>query len=298
MALLIALLGSVGMNFDKTIHVDTCKTLLDSLSPEDLRTFINHCFGVLLQPLDGSELTEEELSEEEKQYQLLDIACKRRLAALENLYHLFSNYDQLDAMVLARLLLVLRCVKADAEKKEKVTADLMNGSVVAVYRDSCHPVMNEAVQSKAGEMLEAMCGKKEEVARSVLQAFDAMLAEVKKDEKASLLQAWEEEDAKAHAVLVEKVTGLHRQNETAKTAKSAALEKFFANMAVSQCLKPEYSQFVADLAEWLDRMDAKKEDAERPLAVFLDVALIVLRTGSKSVCEATIEVRVSVGCEG
>ena len=121
MALLIALLGSVGMGFDKTIRVDTCKTLLASLSPEDMNSFINHCFGVLLQPLDGRELEDgelaEELSEEEKQFQLQDIASKRRLAALESLYHLFSNYDQLDMLVLARLLLVLRCVKAEAEKK-------------------------------------------------------------------------------------------------------------------------------------------------------------------------------------
>ena len=54
MALLIALLGSVGMGFDKTIRVDTCKTLLASLSPEDINSFINHCFGVQLQPLDLS----------------------------------------------------------------------------------------------------------------------------------------------------------------------------------------------------------------------------------------------------
>lgn len=291
MALLIALLGSVGMGFDKTIHVDTCKTLLASLSPEDLDSFINHCFGVLLQPLDGREREDgelaEELSEEEKQFQLQDIASKRRLAALESLYHLFSNYDQLDTLVLARLLLALRCVKAEAEKKEKVTADLMKGSVVAACRDFCYPAMSEAVQSKAGEMLAAMCAK-EEVARGVLGEFDAMLKEVKKDKKVSLRQAWEEEDEKAHAALTEKVKALHAANETAKTAKTAALEKFFVNVAVSQCVKPEYSQFVGDLVEWLDRMETKKEE-ERPLAVFLDVALILLRTGSKSMCEATIE---------
>lgn len=292
MALLIALLGSVGMGFDKTIRVDTCKTLLASLSPEDMNSFINHCFGVLLQPLDGRELEDgelaEELSEEEKQFQLQDIASKRRLAALESLYHLFSNYDQLDMLVLARLLLVLRCVKAEAEKKEKVAADLMKDSVVAACRDFCYPAMSEAVQSKAGEMLAAICAK-EEVARGVLSEFDAMLKEVKKDEKVSLRQTWEAEDEKAHVALTEKVKALHAANETAKTAKTAALEKFFVNVAVSQCMKPEYSQFVGDLVEWLDRVETKKEE-ERPLAVFLDVALILLRTGSKSMCEATIEV--------
>ena len=292
MALLIALLGSVGMGFDKTIRVDTCKTLLASLSPEDMNSFINHCFGVLLQPLDGRELEDgelaEELSEEEKQFQLQDIASKRRLAALESLYHLFSNYDQLDMLVLARLLLVLRCMKAEAEKKEKVAVDLMKDSVVAACRDFCYPAMSEAVQSKAGEMLAAMCAK-EEVARGVLSEFDAMLKEVKKDKKVSLRQTWEAEDEKAHLALTEKVKALHVANETAKTAKTAALEKFFVNVAVSQCVKPEYSQFVGDLVEWLDRVETKKEE-ERPLAVFLDVALILLRTGSKSMCEATIEV--------
>ena len=51
-ALLIALLGSVGIGFDKVIHVDTCKQLLESLSKEDMSTFVNHCYGMLLQPLE------------------------------------------------------------------------------------------------------------------------------------------------------------------------------------------------------------------------------------------------------
>ena len=121
------------------------------------------------------------------------------------------------------------------------------------------------------------------------QAAQAGSDKVKKDKKVSLRQTWEAEDEKAHVALTEKVKALHAANETAKTAKTAALEKFFVNVAVSQCMKPEYSQFVGDLVEWLDRVGTKKEE-ERPLAVFLDVALILLRTGSKSMCDATIEV--------
>ena len=116
-ALLIALLGSVGIGFDKVIHVDTCKQLLESLSKEDMSTFVNHCYGMLLQPLEEKDGEDKELSEEEKQEKLADIANRRRFAALNNLYHLIMNYDQLDVSVFIRVLLVLCCMKKDEAKE-------------------------------------------------------------------------------------------------------------------------------------------------------------------------------------
>ena len=68
------------------------------------------------------------------------------------------------------------------------------------------------------------------------------------------------------------------------------------NVALGQCMKHEYSQFVDDLLEWSGHMGKKEANAtERPVAVFLDVALILLRTGNKSLCDATIEVGVVGG---
>ena len=145
-----------------------------------------------------------------------------------------------------------------------------------------------------------------------------VLKAAKKNKTMSFVQAWEEEDVKSHAKLMKKVKALHEKNksekskeekskeeknkdeknkdEKSKNEKQRALENFFVNVALGQCMKHEYSQFVDDLLEWSGHMGKKEANAtERPVAVFLDVALILLRTGNKSLCDATIEVGVVGG---
>ena len=332
-ALLIALLGSVGIGFDKVIHVNTCKQLLESLSKEDMSTFVNHCYGMLLQPLEEKDGEDKELSEEEKQEKLADIANRRRFAALNNLYHLIMNYDQLDVSVFIRVLLVLCCMKKDEAKETKTEVDLAHEGVVESFALHCHPPISPAIQSKANELLSSLLSKKsanqeEAMAYVVLQEFENVLKEAKKNKTMSFVQAWEEEDVKSHAKLMKKVKALHEKNksekskeekskeekskeeknkdekskdeknkdEKSKNEKQRALENFFVNVALGQCMKHEYSQFVDDLLEWSGHMGKKEANAtERPVAVFLDVALILLRTGNKSLCDATIEVGVVGG---
>ena len=332
-ALLIALLGSVGIGFDKVIHVDTCKQLLESLSKEDMSTFVNHCYGMLLQPLEEKDGEDKELSEEEKQEKLADIANRRRFAALNNLYHLIMNYDQLDVSVFIRVLLVLCCMKKDEAKETKTEVDLAHEGVVESFALHCYPPISPAIQSKANELLSSLLSKKsanqeEAMAYVVLQEFENVLKEAKKNKTMSFVQAWEEEDVKSHAKLMKKVKALHEKNksekskdekskeekskeekskeekskeekikdEKSKNEKQRALENFFVNVALGQCMKHEYSQFVDDLLEWSGHMGKKEANAtERPVAVFLDVALILLRTGNKSLCDATIEVGVVGG---
>ena len=327
-ALLIALLGSVGIGFDKVIHVDTCKQLLESLSKEDMSTFVNHCYGMLLQPLEEKDGEDKELSEEEKQEKLADIANRRRFAALNNLYHLIMNYDQLDVSVFIRVLLVMCCMKKDEAKETKTEVDLAHEGVVESFALHCYPPISPAIQSKANELLSSLLSKKsanqeEAMAYVVLQEFENVLKEAKKNKTMSFVQAWEEEDVKSHAKLMKKVKALHEKNksekskeekskeeknkdekskdeknkdEKSKNEKQRALENFFVNVALGQCMKHEYSQFVDDLLEWSGHMGKKEANAtERPVAVFLDVALILLRTGNKSLCDATIEVGVVGG---
>lgn len=322
-ALLIALLGSVGIGFDKVIHVDTCKQLLESLSKEDMSTFVNHCYGMLLQPLEEKDGEDKELSEEEKQEKLADIANRRRFAALNNLYHLIMNYDQLDVSVFIRVLLVLCCMKKDEAKETKTEVDLAHEGVVESFALHCYPPISPAIQSKANELLSSLLSKKsanqeEAMAYVVLQEFENVLKEAKKNKVMSFVQAWEEEDVKSHAKLMKKVKALHEKNKSeksksenkdeknkdeknkdenkSKNEKQRALENFFVNVALGQCMKHEYSQFVDDLLEWSGHMGKKEANAtERPVAVFLDVALILLRTGNKSLCDATIEVGVVGG---
>ena len=332
-ALLIALLGSVGIGFDKVIHVDTCKQLLESLSKEDTSTFVNHCYGMLLQPLEEKDSEDKELNEEEKQEKLADIANRRRFAALNNLYHLIMNYDQLDVSVFIRVLLVLCCMKKDEAKETKTEVDLAHEGVVESFALHCYPPISPAIQSKANELLSSLLSKKsanqeEAMAYVVLQEFENVLKEAKKNKTMSFVQAWEEEDVKSHAKLMKKVKALHEKNksekskeekskdekskeeknkdekskdeknkdEKSKNEKQRALENFFVNVALGQCMKHEYSQFVDDLLEWSGHMGKKEANAtERPVAVFLDVALILLRTGNKSLCDATIEVGVVGG---
>lgn len=328
-ALLIALLGSVGIGFDKVIHVDTCKQLLESLSKEDMSTFVNHCYGMLLQPLEEKDGEDKELNEEEKQEKLADIANRRRFAALNNLYHLIMNYDQLDVSVFIRVLLVLCCMKKDEAKETKTEVDLAHEGVVESFALHCYPPISPAIQSKANELLSSLLSKKsanqeEAMAYVVLQEFENVLKEAKKNKTMSFVQAWEEEDVKSHAKLMKKVKALHEKNKSekskeekskdekskeeknkdeknkdenkSKNEKQRALENFFVNVALGQCMKHEYSQFVDDLLEWSGHMGKKEANAtERPVAVFLDVALILLRTGNKSLCDATIEVGVVGG---
>ena len=332
-ALLIALLGSVGIGFDKVIHVDTCKQLLESLSKEDMSTFVNHCYGMLLQPLEEKDGEDKELSEEEKQEKLADIANRRRFAALNNLYHLIMNYDQLDVSVFIRVLLVLCCMKKDEAKETKTEVDLAHEGVVESFALHCYPPISPAIQSKANELLSSLLSKKsanqeEAMAYVVLQEFENVLKEAKKNKVMSFVQAWEEEDVKSHAKLMKKVKALHEKNKSeksksenkdeknkdeknkdeknkdeknkdenkSKNEKQRALENFFVNVALGQCMKHEYSQFVDGLLEWSGHMGKKEANAtERPVAVFLDVALILLRTGNKSLCDATIEVGVVGG---
>ena len=221
-ALLIALLGSVGIGFDKVIHVDTCKQLLESLSKEDMSTFVNHCYGMLLQPLEEKDGEDKELSEEEKQEKLADIANRRRFAALNNLYHLIMNYDQLDVSVFIRVLLVLCCMKKDEAKETKTEVDLAHEGVVESFALHCYPPISPAIQSKANELLSSLLSKKsanqeEAMAYVVLQEFENVLKEAKKNKTMSFVQAWEEEDVKSHAKLMKKVKALHEKNKSEKS---------------------------------------------------------------------------------
>ena len=296
-ALLIALLGSVGIGFDKVIHVDTCKQLLESLSKEDMSMFVNHCYSMLLQPLEEKDGDDKELSEQEKQEKRAEIANRRRFSALNNLYHLIMNYDQLDTNVFIRVLLVLCCMKKDEAKEAKKEVDLAHEGVVESVALHCYPPISSAIQNKANELLSSLLSKKspnqeEAVAYVVLQEFENVLQEAKKDKTMSFVQEWEEEDVKSHEKLMKKVKELHEKNKgDSKDKKQCAMESFFVNVALGQCMKHEYSQFVNDLLEWSNHTGRKETSAtERPIAVFLDVALILLRTGNKSLCDATIEV--------
>ena len=54
------------------------------------------------------------------------------------------------------------------------------------------------------------------------------------------------------------------------------------NIAIEQIFKPEYSQFIPDVLECYEQFSAtKRRDDERPIAVLLEVVLILLRTSSK-----------------
>ena len=68
-------------------------------------------------------------------------------------------------------------------------------------------------------------------------------------------------------------------------------ERLFVNVLLEQIFKPEYSQFIPDLVECYKQFtqQKKRRTDERPLAVLLEIVLILLRTSSKTLRDTAIQ---------
>ena len=71
--------------------------------------------------------------------------------------------------------------------------------------------------------------------------------------------------------------------------------KLLINLAIEQPFKPDYSQFIPDLLECYRQFTlTDQRDDERPIAVLLEIVLIMLRTSSKTLRNNAVQLFGSV----
>lgn len=246
---------------------------------------------------------EEESTEESDQER--DVATSRRRWALDNLYSVVSTNASMDPLVLERFLLTLCCTEIDEEEKEEEQSktdvsqcDFLHADFLSDLKSFCQPALSEAIRSHAQSLLFAVLRslaqktedgsqagvskEKELYVYLVLQEYQRLEARIRSTEGVSLVHEWDEGETEVRSKLLASVEKLVEKIKKENSKQEVMFTNLLINIAIEQIFKPEYSQFIPDVLECYEQFSAtKRRDDERPIAVLLEVVLILLRTSSK-----------------
>ena len=245
---------------------------------------------------------EEESTEESDQER--DVATSRRRWALDNLYSVVSTNASMDPLVLERFLLTLCCTEIDEEEEEEQSktdvnqCDFLHADFLSDLKSFCQPALSEAIRSHAQSLLFAVLrslaqktedGSQAGVSREkelyvylVLQEYQRLEARIRSTEGVSLVHEWDEGETEVRSKLLASVEKLVEKIKKENSKQEVMFTNLLINIAIEQIFKPEYSQFIPDVLECYEQFSAtKRRDDERPIAVLLEVVLILLRTSSK-----------------
>lgn len=337
-ALLNIFFSSVGMDFDQKTRSTTCKSLMESLTAEDMNTFITHCYGAFLQPLVNSgridyrvslldasqakstseEETEKSDSEEE------DIPTHRRIWALENISRLIMNNPAFDPFILVDFLFSISCIETEV-KEASLPKDLsFLHTDFTKDLSYCSPALNDVVREKAKSVLfstiNSLAVKMDDSKRMstvswleektrigmnkenvlyvyiVLQHFETFNKRVAEMKNVTLLREWDEKEIASRKQLIDQIEAIHKRTvKNDQLKQDLMFERLFINLALEQVFKPDYTQFISDLIECYKQFTASNTHGkERPIAVLLDIVLILLRTSSKALRDTSIQVGLSI----
>ena len=175
------------------------------------------------------------------------------------------------------------------------------------------PVFSSSVREKAAELLSAitrtLAVKKEDEKKSelgmtadhelyvycILQEYLHMETALSQPafSKFQLIREWSEEEKTARATLLEQIEEIRSRSQEGSSMQKLeqVFERLFVNVLLEQIFKPEYSQFIPDLVECYKQFtqQKKRRTDERPLAVLLEIVLILLRTSSKTLRDTAIQ---------
>lgn len=244
---------------------------------------------------------EEESTEESDQER--DVATSRRRWALDNLYSVVSTNASMDPLVLERFLLTLCCTEIDEEEEEQSKTDVsqcdfLHADFLSDLKSFCQPALSEAIRSHAQSLLFAVLRslaqktedgsqagvskEKELYVYLVLQEYQRLEARIRSTEGVSLVHEWDEGETEVRSKLLASVEKLVEKIKKENSKQEVMFTNLLINIAIEQIFKPEYSQFIPDVLECYEQFSAtKRRDDERPIAVLLEVVLILLRTSSK-----------------
>ena len=251
--------------------------------------------------VEREEEEEEESTEESDQER--DVATSRRRWALDNLYSVVSTNASMDPLVLERFLLTLCCTEIDEEEEEQSKTDVsqcdfLHADFLSDLKSFCQPALSEAIRSHAQSLLFAVLRslaqktedgsqagvskEKELYVYLVLQEYQRLEARIRSTEGVSLVHEWDEGETEVRSNLLASVEKLVEKIKKENSKQEVMFTNLLINIAIEQIFKPEYSQFIPDVLECYEQFSAtKRRDDERPIAVLLEVVLILLRTSSK-----------------
>ena len=244
---------------------------------------------------------EEESTDESEQER--DVATSRRRWALDNLYSVVSTNASMDPLVLERFLLTLCCTEIEEEEEEQTKTDVsqcdfLHADFLSDLKSFCQPALSEAIRSHAQSLLFAVLRslaqktedgsqagvskEKELYVYLVLQEYQRLEARIRSTEGVSLVHEWDEGETEVRSKLLASVEKLVEKIKKENSKQEVMFTNLLINIAIEQIFKPEYSQFIPDVLECYEQFSAtKRRDDERPIAVLLEVVLILLRTSSK-----------------
>ena len=182
-------------------------------------------------------------------------------------------------------------------------------AILADFNACCSPLISEKVQEKAHELLFAMVrsmavrknsrgefGMRETGdlwIYSIYAEYHQLEAAAKKGDLKWLKQAreWSEEDVSNRDLLLEQVESIRARKGDEGKQLDVIFQRLFVNVLLEQIYQAEYSQLIPDMVECYKQFtkQEKSRSDERPLPVLLDIVLIVLRTSSKTLRDASIQ---------
>ena len=242
----------------------------------------------------------EDSSEPSESEEGRDVPTARRFWALENLYNLFTSNSSLDLLVLERFLLTVFCVTFEEKNTdEQLNPQFLKADFVDDLKVFCRPSLSDAVRDRAQALffsvLQKLSQKTEEnrpagVTKDnelygyvVLQEYQSLEKRVSESEGVSLLHTWEESEKEARKNLLDQIEVLREKIKKENRKQDVMFVKLLINLAIEQPFKPDYSQFIPDLLECYRQFTlTDQRDDERPIAVLLEIVLIMLRTSSKT----------------
>lgn len=241
-----------------------------------------------------------------------DVPTARRFWALENLYNLFTSNSSLDLLVLERFLLTVFCVTFEEKNTdEQLNPQFLKADFVDDLKVFCRPSLSDAVRDRAQALffsvLQKLSQKTEEnrpagVTKDnelygyvVLQEYQSLEKRVSESEDVSLLHTWEESEKEARKNLLDQIEVLRAKIKKENRKQDVTFVKLLINLAIEQPFKPDYSQFIPDLLECYRQFTlTDQRDDERPIAVLLEIVLIMLRTSSKTLRNNAVQLFGSV----
>ena len=125
----------------------------------------------------------------------------------------------------------------------------------------------------------------------VLHHYEEFAEKVQKNANLHLVREWEEDELANRKNLLDQIECIHKKTVQTPDAQEIMFERLFINIALEQVFKPDYTQFINDLVECYKQfMNNNKRSDERPIAVLLDILLILLRTSSKALRNSSTQV--------
>lgn len=130
----------------------------------------------------------------------------------------------------------------------------------------------------------------------VLQHFETFYKRVADMKNVTLLREWDEKEIASRKQLIDQIEAIHKRTvKNDQLKQDLMFERLFINLALEQVFKPDYTQFISDLIECYKQFAASNMNGkERPIAVLLDIVLILLRTSSKALRDTSIQVSLNM----